>query len=739
MSTHVGDIFINAKLDDKQYQQGLKKLQTSAGVAGNAIGKKLTRALSVAGLTAFANKCLSLNSTFHAVSDMAGMAFPNMSDQVDAFAKSAMASFGLSETSALKFASTFGTMANSLGIAEDKAWTMSENLAALAGDMASFYHLSQDEAFTKLQSVFSGETESLKRLGIMMTQANLEQFAMNQGYAVAYKNMDEASKAMVRYNYVLSATTLAQGDAAKYANAYGNQILRLKQNFQSFQIALGEGFRSVVTPILQWLNALMQKLIQVAQMFSAWIKMLTGATSWVKSLGGAIKGALGKATTKQTDKAASSIENVGSNLGGAGKAAKGAKKAVQSLKRELLGFDQIVKLTKQDSATGTGGAGGISGIGSGDLGALADINLDSYTSSIDKLQEALNNIQIPERLQAALDKLGDAFSKFFGVLKDFGAWCFENVLKPLGKWFAESALPPILESIASVISIISDALEILGMILKPLWENVLKPLFSFLGDVAVGILEGIAGMLDWLAEKTEALKNKIKSGDTIWQKAIDKMTSLRDAWKDLKAKIGNGVVTAKVALTDAFSSVWTKVQKVWKTAYTTIGGKVATAKLALTDAFSSVWNKVKSAWNSIGNKKATITLSFTDKMKSLWNSLAQKVQAARNKSEFAKKILPNMPYLAEGGWVKKNTPMLAVIGDNPHEGEVVAPESKLREMAMQAAGAGNQQVITLLMSILQAIQSQDTSVYLDGKEISRNTVQHINRETRRTGKLSIIV
>ena len=379
MSTHVGDIFIDAKLDDKQYQQGLKKLQSSAGVAGNAIGKKLTRALSVAGLTAFANKCLSLNSTFHAVSDMAGMAFPNMSKQVDAFAKSAMESFGLSETSALKFASTFGTMANSLGIAEDKAWTMSENLAALAGDMASFYHLSQDEAFVKLQSVFSGETESLKRLGIMMTQANLEQFAMNQGYAVAYKNMDEASKAIVRYNYVLSATTLAQGDAAKYANAYGNQILRLKQNFQSFQIALGEGFRSVVTPILQLLNALMQKLIQVAQLFSAWVKMMTGATSWVKSLGGAIKGALGKATTKQTDKAAASIENVGSNLGGAGKAAKGAKKAVQALKRELLGFDQIVKLTKQDNSTGTGGAGGIGGVGSGDLGALADINLDSYT------------------------------------------------------------------------------------------------------------------------------------------------------------------------------------------------------------------------------------------------------------------------------------------------------------------------------------------------------------------------
>ena len=98
-----------------------------------------------------------------------------------------------------------------------------------------------------------------------------------------------------------------------------------------------------------------------------------------------------------------------------------------------------------------------------------------------------------------------------------------------------------------------------------------------------------------------------------------------------------------------------------------------------------------------------------------------------------------MPYLAEGGYVKANTPQMAVIGDNKREGEIVAPESKLKAMAQEVAGAGNTQMITLLSQILTAINSLDTGVYLDGEQIKNNTVKRINQHTISTGKLEIIV
>ena len=126
-------------------------------------------------------------------------------------------------------------------------------------------------------------------------------------------------------------------------------------------------------------------------------------------------------------------------------------------------------------------------------------------------------------------------------------------------------------------------------------------------------------------------------------------------------------------------------------------------------------------------------------MKSKWNELARTVNNARAKSAVAKTLLPSLPYLAEGGWIKKNTPMLAVVGDNKSEGEVVAPESKLQAMAMQAASAGNQQVIALLQAILATVSNMDTGVYLDGQEIKNNVVRRINQHTISTGQLELII
>jgi hypothetical protein len=103
------------------------------------------------------------------------------------------------------------------------------------------------------------------------------------------------------------------------------------------------------------------------------------------------------------------------------------------------------------------------------------------------------------------------------------------------------------------------------------------------------------------------------------------------------------------------------------------------------------------------------------------------------------RFIPYIPYLAQGGFVDRNTPQLAVIGDNKREGEIVSPESKLQEMADKASQGSNQEVVRLLTQLISVVQGIDPNVYLDGEQIKTNVVRRINNHTRATGQLEIIV
>lgn len=133
-----------------------------------------------------------------------------MTAQVDEFAKSAAQSFGLSETMAKRYTGTFGAMAKAFGFTEKQAYEMGTTLTGLAGDVASFYNLSQDEAYTKIKSVFTGETESLKDLGVVMTQTALDSYAMANGFGKTTSKMTEAEKVALRYAFVQDQLLAAQ-------------------------------------------------------------------------------------------------------------------------------------------------------------------------------------------------------------------------------------------------------------------------------------------------------------------------------------------------------------------------------------------------------------------------------------------------------------------------------------------------------------------------------------------------
>lgn len=175
---------------------------------------------------------------------------------VEDFAKKAAGSFGMSELSAKKFTGTMGAMLKSMNLDDAAVQDMSLSLTGLAGDIASFYNLDAEEAFAKLRSGISGETEPLKQLGINMSVANLEAYAMSQGINTAWKEMSAAEQATLRYQYIMQATADAQGDFARTSDSYANQQRILQLNMENLSAGIGEKVLPIITQFSGLLNDL---------------------------------------------------------------------------------------------------------------------------------------------------------------------------------------------------------------------------------------------------------------------------------------------------------------------------------------------------------------------------------------------------------------------------------------------------------------------------------------------------
>jgi DNA repair exonuclease SbcCD ATPase subunit len=250
-----GYIRIDTKIDQTGAQTGLAQLTSSLKGFGGMIAATFA-SVAVAGVTKFAGACVDLASDLQEVQNVVDVTFGESSAKIESFAKKADKSFGLSELKAKQFSSTMGAMTKSMGFAEAEAADMATTLAGLAGDMASFYNLDAEDAFAKLRSGISGETEPLKQLGINLSVANLEAYALTQGITKTYEAMTQAEQATLRYNYILSATKDAQGDFARTSDSLANQQRILALEMEKLQTSIGNFFLPIVTGAVQAVNGL---------------------------------------------------------------------------------------------------------------------------------------------------------------------------------------------------------------------------------------------------------------------------------------------------------------------------------------------------------------------------------------------------------------------------------------------------------------------------------------------------
>lgn len=203
------------------------------------------------------------------VQNVVDVTFGSATEAINSWSKECLAAYGMNEVSAKRYAGAIGAMLKSSGLAGDAIVDMSKDMVGLAGDMASFYNLDLETAFEKIRSGISGETEPLKQLGINMSVANLEAYALSQGITTAYNEMSQAEQVMLRYNYLMSTTADAQGDFARTQDSYANQTRLLSESWLEFTGVMAEQLLPVLTTIVSWLNNIVAFLTENADMVSA--------------------------------------------------------------------------------------------------------------------------------------------------------------------------------------------------------------------------------------------------------------------------------------------------------------------------------------------------------------------------------------------------------------------------------------------------------------------------------------
>lgn len=466
---------------------------SSVGSAFSSMAKKvggaIAAAFAVSKITSFGKECLSLGSDLAEVQNVVDVTFGGLSGSVDKFSKNAAKQFGLSEAMAKKYAGTYGSMAEAFGFTQKQALDMSEALTGLTGDVASFYNISQDEAYTKIKSVFSGETETLKDLGVVMTQSALDAYALSKGFGKTTAEMSEAEKVSLRYAFVQEKLANAQGDYARTSDGWANSTRTLALQFDTLKAELGQGLINIFSPIVQWLNIIVERLTAAATKFKEFTAAIMGVSSDTSSGVGS--------TAASTEALNDSLSTTESN-------AKSAAKAM----RDLMGFDEINRLSdKSDSTSSTPSAGQTPA-------STADNSNDK-----DKTNTLADSLQHIKKLW---DDLYGSFKKGLTTRLNAGNTfqALDNIKQKLGR------IKDTLKGIFTDSAVVSSAKRMLQQI-ATYYGSMVGNFLSIGANLGNALVTGIA---TFLGRKEEFLKKKLAS---IFQSTGDIFGSLTGIMNDV--------------------------------------------------------------------------------------------------------------------------------------------------------------------------------------------------------------
>ncbi|MBQ4123628.1 hypothetical protein IJD44_07925 [bacterium] len=578
MSVNVGEIDLELLLSSNKFNKQLGNVQNIANKSGGAIagsfkkiGVAVAAAFSVSKIVSFSKECIELGSNIAEVQNVVDVAFKTMNQNVNDFANNAVEQFGLSQLVTKKYMGTFGAMSQAFGFTEKQAYEMSKTLTGLAGDVASFYNLSTDEAYTKLKSVFTGETESLKDLGVVMTQSVLDQYALANGYGKTTAKMSEQEKVALRYSFVLKQLEMASGDFVRTQDSWANQTRVLSLRFDELKASIGQGLINLFTPLIKVINSVLARLQVLASSFKSFTDMITGNVNSGNSSG--------------FSSLAESATDVSGAVDGIGDSAKKTQKALRGLRN----FDILNNMTsaKSDSSD-TGSSANNIGMGAIDFESVSSSMDTAFSKSFEEFFKPLQN---------SWDRYGGEI--FANIKKAVGN--FKKLFKELGKSFknvwtngtAETALNHILSITSNIIETVGN----LAGAFTNAWANAGN------GNAIV------QNMCDWY-------NNLLYIVDSI-SESITEFTSSPEF-----QEFANSTIETITAITDTISHVGDVLRELWDEYGKATFEQMLTTLAKLGTAINKVWKLIQPVVNwIIENVLKKVIERMIDRTKAFWEML----------------------------------------------------------------------------------------------------------------------
>lgn len=645
-----GALNFDTRIDERGFNKGIKSISKGAkGLASTIKGL----GAAVAGFVALAtvktmiqvgNQAIELASDMQEVQNVVDTAFGSMAYKAEEFADVAIDQFGMSRLAAKRTASTYMAMGKSMGLSMEAASDMAIETAKLTGDVASFYNLSQELAATKLKGIWTGETEGLKEIGVVMTEVNLQQFALNKGITKSYSAMSQAEKVALRYEYVMANLADAQGDFARTSDSWANQTRVLSERWKELLSVIGGGLIRVFTPVLQVINTIMAALVNLANTFANTMGQLFG---WNKQM--KITGSSGAA-------AAEGQEELADATAAAGEAAAGS----------LASFDKLDVLQQN---TGAGAAAGM-----GKVEIMDAEPVEDNSGVIDKMSERLEKLQpYVDRLRTSWGHLKDAFSNFWnspGVQK-IVEWIGE-----LYNEFAERFSVAFMLGLSGGLDILAGAFEFLGGMISYV-VGLLTGDMEMAGDGFDQMVKGMGLALEGLGSMIE--------GVLVWILGVDAVEAMKD-WLDQALEW----FTKTELYTSGVQNILQGLMKFIKGVFT-MNWKLAWEGVA--QIFKGVWNTIVSIVEGAINLIISAINWCINQINRIHVDVPDWVTELTGMTGFGFNI-PNLsrvsiPRLATGAVIPPNAEFLAMLGDQKHGNNIEAPEALIRQIVREESGSGN--------------------------------------------------
>lgn len=670
------------ELGDKS-ESTAQKLQ-NAGDKIKTVGTGLTAGIT-APLALAGKSMVEAASDFDENLNKVNVAFGNSSEAVTAWAENATEQFGLSKNQALEATSLFGDMGTAMGLTQSDAADMSTSLAGLAGDLASFKNIDIEQAMTALSGVFTGETESLKELGIVMTETNLEEFAAKTGKV--YSEMGQAEKVQLRYNYVMEMTKNAQGDYARTSDGTANSLRTFQGSVDNLSIALGQNLLPIITPIINKMTEMVNKFAEMSPNTQKFILVIAGiaaAIGPVLIVIGQLVSTVGK------------ISPLLSKAGGT-----------------VSGFSKILGVL-------TGPVGLVVAA----ITALVAVFAYLFTT----------NESFRESIMSTVKTLGEAFKPVLDALLPVLINLAATIGETLGKVL--QTLAPVL---AQIIELAGALLAKLGEFIAWALENilpVLQPIIEFMGENVLNVIsfisQGIGNLADVLSEILDFLSGVFTGDwelawqgiqeifDGVWNLITDFLSS---SWETIKTVISNGIEIAKAAIKAGWNAVKTVTSSTWNAIKDKISSIWSSIKSTASNAAQWISDKVSNIFDGMKNKISGIFESLVDIVTQPLNWIIDKLNGLISAAESAQNwiadalsfsidipgpisdlvgfdnftigvdriSLPRIPYLASGAVIPPNREFMAVLGDQKQGNNIEAPESLIRRIVREetASSGGN--------------------------------------------------